>query len=408
VTDWLEAIIARGLPVSGVYLLPLVTASLPEKLGAAAPSLLVVAQHSGGLRLTFFRDRQFRLSRLTRGESGRADNRARYFAEEISNTRLYLHALRTLTLDEHLSVLLLDRSDELGEVAQAIARENPSLDCVRVGRRELATKLGITEPLLDVSPYVVYLQLLGLKVPESNLAPDTVTVGYRRYRARNTIYAASGALALAGAIWAGSNLYQMFVLQGEKENTARQTAMLTRQYQDVTRQFPAAPASADNLKKTVELAQDLRKTARTPEAVMAMVSRALEVTPNVVIRERAWKYGATEISSERTGPSATAAGGAAPAATPSPATPVPGTGRKQSALIDGEIRPFNGDFRAAITTINDLAARLGKDPRVAEVRIVKLPLNVNPSQPLAGNTLDSPEQNATADYKLVMVLKPEV
>ena len=80
---------------------------------------------AGGLRLTFFRDRQFRLSRLTRGESGRADTRARYFAEEISNTRLYLHALRTLTLDEHLSVLLLDRNDELAEVAQGIARENP-------------------------------------------------------------------------------------------------------------------------------------------------------------------------------------------------------------------------------------------------------------------------------------------
>jgi hypothetical protein len=43
---------------------------------------------------------------------------------------------------------------------------------------------------------------------------------------------------------------------------------------------------------------------------------------------------------------------------------------------------------------------------VAEVRVVKLPLNVNPTQPLAGNTLDSPDQNATADFKLVLVLKP--
>jgi hypothetical protein len=33
---------------------------------------------------------------------------------------------------------------------------------------------------------------------------------------------------------------------------------------------------------------------------------------------------------------------------------------------------------------------------------------VNPTQPLAGNTLDSPDQNATADFKLVLVLKPNV
>ncbi len=44
---------------------------LVEKLGAKAPNLLLVAQHPNGLRLTFFRERRFRLSRLTRGDSGR-------------------------------------------------------------------------------------------------------------------------------------------------------------------------------------------------------------------------------------------------------------------------------------------------------------------------------------------------
>jgi hypothetical protein len=407
VTDWLAAIVARDLPVAGVYLLPLVSASLPVKLNVAAPRLLVVAQHSAGLRLTFFRDRQFRLSRLTRGESGRTDTRARYFAEEISNTRLYLHALRTLTLDEDLSVLLLDRGDELTEVAQDIARENPSLECTRIGRRDLAARLKIAEPLFDISPYVVYLQLLGLRPPASNLAPDTVTVGYRLYRARRAIYVACGAVAAAGALWVGSNLYEMFGYQGEKENVASRTSLLTRQYQDITRQFPAAPASADNLRKTVEIAQELRKSSRTPDMVMALVSRALEASPNVVVKELGWKHGATEISAERiTGAPAGAAPAPAPAAIPG--APVPAAARKQSALIDGEIRPFNGDFRAAISTINEFVARLGKDSRVEEVRIVKLPLNVNPTQPLAGNTLDSPDQNATADFKLVLVLKPNV
>src|SRR5262245_48308139 len=139
VNEWLQAVIARGLPVAGIYLLPLVSAVLPEKLGVQNPNLLIVAQHSGGLRLTCFRDKQFRLSRLTRGEGSKTDNRIRYFAEEISNTRLYLHALRTLTLDEPLMVLLLDRADELTEVARGIARESPSLDCARFGRRDLST-----------------------------------------------------------------------------------------------------------------------------------------------------------------------------------------------------------------------------------------------------------------------------
>ena len=64
---------------------------------------------------------------------------------------------------------------------------------------------------------------LGLKPPASNLAPETVTVGYRRYRTRHAIYAACGVLALGGALWIGGNLYQMYGYKGEKEQAAGQT-----------------------------------------------------------------------------------------------------------------------------------------------------------------------------------------
>ena len=67
VADWLRVINGQELPLAGVYLLPMVSAALLDKLQIKTPNLLVAAQHSGGLRLTFFRDRQFRLSRLTRG-----------------------------------------------------------------------------------------------------------------------------------------------------------------------------------------------------------------------------------------------------------------------------------------------------------------------------------------------------
>ncbi len=184
INDWLQAVAARGLPVAGIYLLPMVSEGLLDRFGAKATNLLLVAQHPSGLRLTFFRDRQFRLSRFTRGDSGKVDNRTRYLSEEISNTRLYLHALRTMTLDEPITVLLVDHGDELAEAAVGVVRENPSLECVRLSRQELAGRLGIEEPLLAASPYVIYLHLLGLKAPLSNLAPPSVTVGYQHYRAR--------------------------------------------------------------------------------------------------------------------------------------------------------------------------------------------------------------------------------
>ena len=405
INDWLQAAAACGLPLAGIYLLPMVSSELLDRFGAKATNLLLVAQHANGLRLTFFRDRQFRLSRLTRGDSGRAENRTRYLSEEISNTRLYLHALRTMTLDEQLTVLLVDRGDELAEAAAGVARENPSLECVRLSRQELANRLGIVDSLLAGSPYVIYLHLLGLKEPPSNLAPASITTGYQRYRARRMIYAGCGAVAVGAVIWTGVNLFQAMTLRGETEDAARQTAALASQYQEVTRQFPQAPASAENLKKAVEVAQQLRENTRNPQRMMILVSRAMEASPAIVIKEFGWKYGLTEIEAEA---------GARASASERPTTSTTSAGkpvlRRESALIEGEIRPFRGDYRSAIVTINGLASRLAEEPEVAEVRVVKLPLNVNPTLSLSGNTLDNPEQsgNATAEFKLLVVLKPSV
>lgn len=409
IDEWLKAVIARGLPVAGIFLLPMVSAALPQKLDVKAGNLLFVAQHSGGLRLTFFRDRQFRLSRLTRGDSGRSSDRARFFGEEISNTRLYLHALRTMTLDEQLTVLLLDRQDDLVDVAATVARDNPSVDCVRIGRNDLATRLGVSESLLEISPYVIYLQLLGFKAPQSNLAPASVTVGYKRHQARRGIYGATAAIALGAAIWAGADLVKTWDLRGAEELAARETANLSTQYLQITRQFPAAPASAEGLKRTVEIAQTLREDARTPRAMMSVISRVLQSSPTVAIKHFGWKYGTGEIDAEgRSAPTAETVPVAGPVFDPR-MQPKPALVRKQSALIEGEIRPFRGDYRGAINTINDFADRIAKDPLVAEVRVVKLPLNVNPTLQLSGNTLDTPErQTGTADFKILVIFRPNV
>jgi hypothetical protein len=132
---------------------------------------------------------------------------------------------------------------------------------------------------------------------------------------------------------------------------------------------------------------------------MSLVGRALEANPTIVIREFGWKYGTSNIEVE---------GGARELAAPAPVAPAAaGSARKESALIDGEIRPFRGDYRGAIATINGMAARMAREPDVAEVQVVKLPLNVNPALSLSGNTAEAAEQQAgTAEFKLLVVMKP--
>ena len=400
VNDWLGAVVEQELPIAGIYLLPMVSTALLDKLKIKVENLLVVAQHSGGLRLTFFRDRQFRLSRLTRGEGSRSAGRARFIADEISNTRLYLHALRSTTLEEQLTVLLLDRNDQLEAVVQNIARDNPSLECMRLGRAELAGRLNLDETLLDLTPDVIYLQLLAYGVPPSNLASAGVTAGYRRYQARRGVYAAAVGVALAAAVWSGLDYWQVLEADAQTASASRQTSLFQTQYRDITRQFPATPTSGENLQNAVEIAQKLRRSLRTPDQMMRVVSEALEKTPAIALRQLGWKYGVSEIDPSGLFGSP-AAGEKVMAAAPGGTTQ-----RRQSGLIEGEVRPFRGDYRAAIDTINAFAARLRLDPAVAEARVVTLPLNVNPSLALSGNTLDARDQTSTADFKIVLVMRP--
>jgi len=222
-------------------------------------------------------------------------------------------------------------------------------------------------------------------------------VDYKRFQARRAIYAGCAALTVAAGVWTGTNLYQTVMLRGETEDRARQSAMLSSQYLEITRQFPQAPTTAENLKKTVEIAQRLRATAHSPQKVMALLGRALETSPAIVIRDFGWKYGVSEIEVDSAGSREAAPPGATPAG--------PAGQRKESALIDGEVRPFRGDYRSAIITINSFASRIAEEPGVSEVRVVKLPLNVNPALSLSGNTLDNPEQGGIADFKLLLVLK---
>lgn len=399
VSDWLRAISAQELPLAAIYLLPMVSVGLLDRLHVKTPNLLIAAQHAGGLRLTFFRDRQFRLSRLTRGDSSKATDPVRLFAGEISNTRLYLHALRTATLDEHLTVLLLDRNDELEEVAVTILQDNPALDCVRVGRAELASRLGLDPLLLAKTPDAMYLHLLGLKPPAGNIAPATATLGYRRYRATRAIYGVCAGVGALAAVWSVANAWQAYEVNGQAAEIAQQVSAQDAQYQQITRQFPPAPTTGENMKRGVEIARAMRDAQRDPVGVMALVSQALQSSPNIVLREFGWRYGLAPIEKGTEG------------ATIVPAAALPGAAppaRRQSAYVSGAIQPFRGDYRAAIDTINGLAARLKGSTAVEEVRITKMPLNVDPKSVLSGNTLDSRADSGAAEFELVIVLKPRV
>lgn len=391
VAPWLKIVEARELPLAGIYPLPTVTVAALAKLKLKSPNLLVISKHIAGLRQTFFKNGRFRITRLTqlRGGSDRTIDRS--FAEEVSNTRMYLDALSVTTADETVQVVILDQDNSLASLRDALNNARGNLQCQRLTREELVLKLRIPAPALTATPDALHLQLLGEHAPEENLAPASMRRGYGIYRNARLLYAASGGCALLGALWFAFDLYRVKQIEEQAKDVAAQATKFQTMYQELTRQFPAAPVSSAVLKQTVDVALHLRETARTPDTLFTVVSEALEAFPTVNLSTLGWKHGRY--------PDAQTAFAAA------------GTGSgtdgslREIGLVVGDIQPFNGDYRTAVATIRDFADRLRKNPSVADVKILKLPLDENSRQTLSGSTATRTERQATAQFEIVITLR---
>nr|MCU0869370.1 hypothetical protein [Burkholderiales bacterium] len=214
---------------------------------------------------------------------------------------------------------------------------------------------------------------------------------YSQYRARQgVLLAAAGVAALAGLIVA-VDLWRAQDASADAQDAATQALRYRQLYTEVQREFPASPVGSAVLKQTVDVAANLRASGRLPDDAMGIVSEVLDTHPSVSLETLAWRHGRFADAVSAFGNSATTTPGGLPA--------------RQVMQITGTIEPFAGDYRSAITTIRDFADELRRKPAVADVKIVRLPLDASSRQSLAGSTSTRTEQTLTAQFELAVTLK---
>ena len=385
---WLETLHLCQAPLAGVYLLPMVTQDLVARLKLVASDLLVVTKHNCGLRQSFFQGKQLKASRLAFADQEHCASAA-ILAADIGKTRLYLNSLRLMTRETKLTVLLLDTDDSMAELQQRLQADPGFTTVLRLSHNELSARLGGL-PLR--CPYALHMEALGLQQPANNLAPASATRNFWQYRQRRLMYAASAAVTAMALIWGGTNLYQRHQINNATRQLETETQTLQARYAEITKTFPQAPASAENLEKAVQLAIRIKQDSRTPEKAMLAVSRALETSPEIMLTRLTWKFGATGRDAGTAGPEAAPAAGT--------------VGWRESGMVEGEIMPFHGDYRGAMLSVNRFAGKMAHDPDIASVSVVQMPLNIHSSTALSGNTLDAGNsETMRAEFKIKVIMK---
>jgi len=376
-------------PLAGIYLLPQVSQALATQLKCATPGALLVSWQQGGLRQSFFLNGRLRISRLTPFDPLGDTIMVPHYADEIEKSRLFLYNSRLLPRDAPLTVQALDFDGSLTELPAQLPQD-PSLSCQCISFEQLCSALGVAANLLPRDSEALHLYLLGKYPPSVSLAAPQLTGDFTVHRLRLGLYAASAALAVAALLWSGYNLYRGYANQAAIKSVMADTARYRAQYEEAARHFPAAPVSADKLRRAVEITGQIKQLARTPETFMQTVSQELNAFPQIQLDRMQWQFG----------PATATGSAAAPQATNS------SVNWQQQGEIEAEIRPFTGDYRSALALIERFATALRSQADVAEVKITKLPVDLDSGSALSGSTQDNVETRpGAAQFKLKIVLK---
>lgn len=405
INPWVLAIQEQHAPLAGIYLLPMVSQYLFERLKLNVPHALLTDIQASGFRQTYFHEGKLRVSRLVPTANREAAQLSTLYATETEKTRLYLLSQRLITRETRLSLLVLSPGHEGDAICRQIGDEQ-NLECIALDAIKLAKRFGLGEAMLRQFPELLYMQVLAKGCVPVSLAPQSHRKAFWVHQLRVLLGATSVVVLLAGLVMSALNVLRMLDYSGQVEEARAETLRQERLYNEVAKNFPATPLPGSDLQTAVEISQAVVEHAHTPRQLMMVAATALDQAPDIALQRLRWKLTDDLNVKDETSP------------TGAPVTPDQGIGSMTGAVqgawydigfLEGEIRNFTGDYRAALASVTRLAELIRKDERVAQVLIIQQPVNVSSLTDLSGTTLDAQaEQIPAARFKLKVVLKPQV
>lgn len=174
-------------------------------------------------------------------------------------------------------------------------------------------------------------------------------------------------MLLFAAVGGGLSLVEGLKLRQSAASAEQRAGIYQAQLNAAKGRLPETPVEPKDIKTAVDIADTLSRYKATPLEMMRAVSRALDGYPELQIQSLKWLAG--------TDPNAAVEGEPRAALdTPAPGSTPPGNSGDlyyQIAVLMGEIRPFDSDFRAALDRINRFAAALRARPAVRAVTVLR-------------------------------------
>lgn len=401
---WLEVIDAQQAPLAGVYLLSMVSQSLVKALKIKSRHLLLVEKLATGFRQSYLFKGELRMSRLaTFPAETSAESLDHFYAEEIEKTQRYLLSQRFINQVEDIQIRMPMIASPDNQFSSLVPNKI-GLDFKPVDIGTMLKKLSISSRHLVELPELLHMAVLLKSSRLPSLAPLKLLSSYRVNLARQCLNILSFSILFFGLMFSAMHLKQVFNQEQMLESLKAKTHHQEIEYQKVAKDFPISPLPSDDLQRAVEIGSTLKSYQKMPTRVMQVLSKALITTPDIQVNRIKWMQTddlrVPDIEAQSRGGQSNKEEQNLPL--------FPSGYLYETVFLGGEIKRFSGDYRAALSLVNQLTEILKSDANVAYVEIVQAPVNVSSYSSLEGSTTDEVEaKQSAALFTLKMILHRE-
>jgi hypothetical protein len=400
---WLAIMQKHAVPLVGVYSLASLSQLLFDKLKLDSGPVLLVSHQSSGLRQSFFHEGALRFSRLTPLFDHAPERLAEAFRVETAKTRQFMNSTRLLARGVKVRVVLLANEANLAALApDLVDTVDVSYRALELGQARAQLRIGQFDGGAESDP--LFLALLASARVPSHFPLRDQRHFYQLLQARMLLYGLSGAVALAAVVWTTIDVLAIVELRQEATRLEQEAVATESRFQAIVKDMPATKVTPHNMKSVVDIEAMIAHNVPLPTAQMAALSAVLDALPDIKVNKLQWQAADAAALLVPVDPSAPP-----PVAPLGDFPPLPGllgvpAKTAQIVLLEGEIVPFKGDYRAAIDSVGRLVAQLnGKAGVHAEISLQ--PLDTRPTVKL-DNVAGAKDSTAQAIFAIKVTWKP--
>lgn len=407
---WLEAIERLRVPLVGIHSASVFSRVALEELDLEFPHTLLVTFSPGqALRQTYFREGEFKFSRLTPMDLEEGQTLGSLIAEETTRTWQYLDSLRHFAPDDRLEVCVVVHPHDRREIEPAL-RGFAQIQYRILDIEEVAAKLGLKPPPLGSTAEEVFVHLFLLRPGENHFASPELRRHATLRRARLVLNQVSAAVLVGGMLWGGYNIG--LILQGiaADERVGQRLQAYNREYDDITRRLPSFGVGGSAMRDAVSFYNAAIKSFPGLNDFLRPLSQVLASHPQVRLTQVAWH--ATDDANLKPGLRASptrnpppvksvtrAPEGAGDARSEDAAGTTFTSARYEVAMIEAMVEVPSNDFRAALEGVERLAGEISRI-RGYRADVVESPLDLRPALALQGKL--GANESATMDTRFVL------